>query len=116
MQAGLGTGAVVSTPIEQDETARLRAEIERTREQLGDSVDALAAKFDVPARVHDAAARRVEPVRRLAGGAAALTSTATGVAWGLARDGIGIGVALARWGAGSVAATVQSLTGRLRGR
>jgi hypothetical protein len=35
------------------ETARLRAEIEQTREQLGDTVQALVHKVDVPARAKE---------------------------------------------------------------
>ena len=84
------------------------------------SVDALTARLDVPGRVQDAASRRFEPVRRLAGAAATnavgaatrardaatrardAATKATGVARGVARDGVGIGIALARWGAGSV--------------
>jgi Protein of unknown function (DUF3618) len=118
----------VSTPIEQDDEAtRLRADIARTRARLAGSVDALTARLDVPGRVQDAASRRFEPVRRLAGTAATnavgaatrardaatrakdaatkardAATKATGVARGVARDGVGIGIALARWGAGSV--------------
>lgn len=43
----------MSTPDETDETERLRDEIERTREQLGETVQALTYKADVPARVRD---------------------------------------------------------------
>ncbi|MEV4508510.1 DUF3618 domain-containing protein [Dactylosporangium sp. NPDC049525] len=104
----------MTTRIEQDDEAtRLRADIARTRARLAESVDALTARLDVPGRAKEAAARRVEPVRQLAGGAvtvaarttgAAVTAAtkATGAAWGMARDGVGIGVALARWGAGSI--------------
>ena len=111
----------VSTPIEQDDEAtRLRADIARTRARLAESVDALTARLDVPGRVQDAASRRFEPVRRLVGTAATnavgaatrardaatrardAATKATGVARGVARDGVGIGIALARWGAGSV--------------
>lgn len=41
------------TPHALSETERLRAEIEHTREQLGETVQALAYKADVPARARD---------------------------------------------------------------
>ncbi|GAB3850297.1 DUF3618 domain-containing protein [Dactylosporangium cerinum] len=128
----------MTTPIEQDdEAARLRADIARTRARLVESVDALTARLDVPGRVHDAASRRVEPVRRLADAAATkaakatgaatraanaagkartTAAKATGVAWGLARDGVGIGVALARWGAGSVVDALRAAGDQSRDR
>ena len=40
----------MSTP---EETERLRAEIEHTREQLGETVQALTHKVDVPARAKE---------------------------------------------------------------
>lgn len=129
---------------QDDETARLRADIARTRARLAESVDALTARLDVPGRVHDAAARRVAPVRRLAGGAVAAATTVTGVAvttitgvavtaattvtgvavtaattvsgvaWGLTKDGAGIGLALVRWSAGTVGDTVSAVKGFTR--
>ena len=55
---------------EPDTIAAARAEVERTREELGDTVEALAYKADVKARAHDKvdeakaqAAERVEEVR-----------------------------------------------------
>jgi len=41
---------------------QIRSEIEQTREELGDTVEALAAKTDVKARVHD----RVEETKQAA--------------------------------------------------
>ena len=60
------TGAAVSAS-EQEETQQrtpeqIRAEIETTREELGDTVEALAAKTDVKARVHE----RVEDTKQAA--------------------------------------------------
>ena len=46
------------------DTAALRAEIERTRSDLGDTMAALAAKTDVKARAKDAVADAADNVRR----------------------------------------------------
>jgi len=46
------------------DAAALRAEIERTRADLGNTVAALAAKTDVKARAKDAVADGAESVRR----------------------------------------------------
>ncbi len=46
------------------DAAALRAEIERTRADLGNTVAALAAKTDVKARAKDAVADAAEDVRR----------------------------------------------------
>lgn len=43
--------------------AELRAEIVRTRAELGDTVEALAGRFDVKARAKDAAAQAVDDVK-----------------------------------------------------
>ena len=52
----------MSTPenTEPDSPEALRAEIDETREQLGDTVEALAAKTDVKARAED----RVEGIKQ----------------------------------------------------
>ena len=52
----------MSTPenAEPDSPEALRAEIDETREQLGDTVEALAAKTDVKARAED----RVEGIKQ----------------------------------------------------
>ncbi|HEY2947147.1 MAG TPA: DUF3618 domain-containing protein [Micromonosporaceae bacterium] len=47
----------------RQDPAALRAEIERTRAELGETVQALAAKADVPARVRRSAAHRAEAMR-----------------------------------------------------
>lgn len=50
-----------------DDPEELRHEIERTREELGDTVEALAQKIDVKARVQD----RVADIRQRAQASAA---------------------------------------------
>jgi hypothetical protein len=47
----------------------LRAEIAQTRAELGDTVEALAAKIDVKARMEDAARDAKQRVREVAGAA-----------------------------------------------
>ncbi len=49
----------MSAADEPDTIAEARAEVERTREELGDTVEALAYKADVKARAHD----KVDEVR-----------------------------------------------------
>jgi ElaB/YqjD/DUF883 family membrane-anchored ribosome-binding protein len=53
-----------STPDAGEPTSaeEIRAEIERTRDELGDTVEALAAKTDVKARAHDRVAAVKEGV------------------------------------------------------
>jgi hypothetical protein len=45
---------------------KIRQDIERTREQLGDTVEALAHKVDVPARVKETVQVKTEEVTQLA--------------------------------------------------
>jgi|tagenome__1003787_1003787.scaffolds.fasta_scaffold20889870_3 hypothetical protein len=47
-----------------DSPEQLRAEIEDSRERLGETVEELAAKADVKGRVQEAATERVEAVKR----------------------------------------------------
>jgi ElaB/YqjD/DUF883 family membrane-anchored ribosome-binding protein len=47
------------TPAEPEGAAQIRADIEETQQQLGETVEALAAKTDVKARAHD----RIEEVK-----------------------------------------------------
>jgi methyl-accepting chemotaxis protein len=49
--------AVAATAARPDDPGELRREIERTREQLGDTVEALVAKTDVKARAQAKASR-----------------------------------------------------------
>jgi hypothetical protein len=62
----------MATPDEATKT-QIEAEIEETREALGDTVDALATKLDVKSRAHEAVAEAKEkvPVTALVVGAAA---------------------------------------------
>jgi Protein of unknown function (DUF3618) len=65
----------MSTPEPEPEMARLRAEIEQTREQLGETVQALTHKADVPARarekLHDTRDAAEQKARQVAARAAA---------------------------------------------
>lgn len=45
------------------DTDEIREEIERTRERMSDTVDAIAYKADVPSRVHDAVSDKVDAVK-----------------------------------------------------
>ncbi|GAA4685882.1 DUF3618 domain-containing protein [Phytohabitans rumicis] len=60
------------------DTQALRAEIQRTRADLGETVQALAAKADVKARVRRSAAHRVESARAHPVPLAAAASMVTG--------------------------------------
>jgi len=52
-------GTVVSAPGPADDPQGLQEEIERTREHLGQTVEALAAKVDVKARAQEEAGRLI---------------------------------------------------------
>ena len=68
---------------------QIRREIEDTRDRMGDTVDALAYKADVPNRVKDNIADRVGGAKSAIGGAATkLTSAVTGTA-GRVTDSVG---------------------------
>jgi hypothetical protein len=51
----------MATPDEASKT-QIQAEIEETREALGETVDALATKLDVKSRTHEAVAEAKEKV------------------------------------------------------
>jgi Protein of unknown function (DUF3618) len=53
--AGGGQPGPATDPAASGDPAAIRADIERTRAELGDTVEALAAKTDVKARAQDAA-------------------------------------------------------------
>jgi hypothetical protein len=59
---------------QQADPAAIRADIERTRAELGDTVQALAAKVDVKARAREALARRPGAAVAIAGLAAGITA------------------------------------------
>lgn len=68
---------------------QIRREIEDTRDRMGGTVDALAYKADVPNRVKDNIADRVEGVKSaIAGTATKMTSAVTGTA-GRMGDAVG---------------------------
>jgi Protein of unknown function (DUF3618) len=52
------------------DTGQIRSEIEDTREQMGDTVDALAHKANVPARVRDSVAEKTDRLRSQMSGTA----------------------------------------------
>ena len=54
------TGAAVNDDEGQRSAAEIRADIEETREELGDTVEALAAKTDVKARAQE----RVDEIKQ----------------------------------------------------
>jgi hypothetical protein len=90
------------------DTEALRAEIARTRAALGETVQALAAKADVKARVRESAAQTTLRVRQQAAQATAqLRDQAT-------RQGRRAPLPWAALAAGAVAAVVTVLV--LRGR
>ena len=92
-----GTGATTAlsapaAPRPVASAAELRAEIERTRIELGDTVAALVGKTDVKARARHKAARMARRVRKKQSGLVDRTretspTSATAVA-GRARDGV----------------------------
>jgi hypothetical protein len=107
-----GYSADVTTRIKQDDEAtRLRADIARTRANLAQSVDALTARLDVPGRARDAAARRAEPVRRLAGAAVTTATKARGAAVTTAAKATGVAVTTATKATGVAVATASKATG-----
>ena len=64
------SGAADRAPASPDDPRQLAAEIERTRERLGETVEALAAKVDVKARAQEKANQltaRVKAKARRAG-------------------------------------------------
>lgn len=85
-----------------EDPAAIRQEIERTRERMGETVDALEYKADIPARTKDAISDRVDGVRAKISGngghtsvAAAGTGTGHGIV-GIAEEnplGLAIGAA-----------------------
>ena len=98
--------------------SEIRREIEQTRARMGDTVEALSYKTDVPARARDAVQDRVETVKETVAGASdAATSTTKrlGSALGGARDAAGaLGESL-RGTAGNVAGAVRDRAGSVAG-
>jgi hypothetical protein len=59
------------------EPSEIRQEIENTREQMGDTVDALAYKADVPGRVRESISDRTDRFRRQMSGTASSSNDST---------------------------------------
>ncbi|MDP9025251.1 MAG: DUF3618 domain-containing protein [Candidatus Eremiobacteraeota bacterium] len=70
------------------ETGELRQEIEQTRDRMGDTVDAIAYKTDVPSRMHDALSDRVDSMKSM------ITGTVGHVRHGIERTGSRVGESL----------------------
>ena len=88
------------------DTRELREEIENTRDRMGDTVDAIAYKTDVPSRMQDAVNDRVESVKSI------VTGTVGHVRHGIEHAGTRVGNALPDPGdvqdaAGSIARSVR---------
>lgn len=88
------------------DTRELREEIENTRDRMGDTVDAIAYKADVPSRMQDAVSDRVESVKSV------LTGTVGHVRHGIEDAGSRVGDALpdpgdVRDAAGKIARSVR---------
>lgn len=60
-----------------EDPAAIRQEIEQTRERMGDTVDALGYKADVPARTRDTLQEKVQGVRERISGVGSQVSDAT---------------------------------------
>jgi len=76
----------------QSDRETIRHEIDRTRERVEDTVEALAYKTDVPARTKDAVNDRVESVKQgVARAVGAATNTVTAVAGGATQRLAGAG-------------------------
>jgi len=60
-----------------EETARIRSEIEDTRDRMGDTVDQLAHKADVPGRVKESIADKRDRLKEQMQGTAARVSDST---------------------------------------
>ena len=71
------------------DSSEIRRQIEETRAQMGDTVEALAYNADVPARIKDKINDRVETVKGAIGGAIENVKDTVGGAAGRAGDAIG---------------------------
>lgn len=60
-----------------EETRQIRSEIEETRERMGDTVDALAHKVNVPGRMRESVAEKTERFRSQMSGTASRVGEAT---------------------------------------
>jgi|GEM_PF-298709 len=90
------------------DASEIRREIEETRSRLGDTVEALAYKSDVPARVKDNAAEKLETVR---GTVDDLAGTVTDAASGAKDAAAGAAGTLKGTVAGAVGTVKDTLAG-----
>ena len=95
------------------DASEIRREIEETRSRLGDTVEALAYKTDVPARAKDAATEKLETVRGTVGDvagsvkdAASGAKDAAGGAAGALKDTVSGALGAAKGAAGAVKGAV----------
>jgi hypothetical protein len=96
-----------------DDVEALTAEIERTREELGETVEALAAKADVKARAKDAADQARKSVASTAG---QVKAKVTGQAGELRSKVAGQGGKLASQAGGAVSQATPSQVREAAGR
>ncbi len=90
--------------------SEIRREIEETRARLGDTVEALAYKTDVPARVKDNAAEKLETVRGTVGDVAGTVKDAAGAA----KDAAGTAKDAAAGAAATLKDTVAGAAGTVK--
>lgn len=71
------------------DASEIRSEIEATRDRMGDTVDAIAYKADVPSRVHDAVNDKVDSVKHTVSDTANRVTSAITGSVGSVRDKVG---------------------------
>lgn len=71
------------------DASEIRSEIERTRDRMGDTVDAIAYKADVPSRVHDTISDRVDTMKETMSNATSRVTSAITGSVGNVRDSVG---------------------------
>lgn len=71
------------------DSSEIKREIEQTRARMGDTVEALGYKADVPARVKDAVHDKVDTVKGTIGGVVDGVKDALGGATGKVGDALG---------------------------
>ena len=103
------------------DSSEIRREIEETRARMGDTVEALGYKADVPSRVKDAVNERVETVRGTIGSVVdSVKDTLTGAVGGVSDAVSGAGGATAKVGSAlggarrAASQTLNQTTGRLQ--
>ena len=71
------------------DASEIRSEIERTRDRMGDTVDAIAYKADVPSRVQDTISDKVDSVKQSVSNATSRVTSAITGSVGNVRDTVG---------------------------